>query len=206
MSTTSNAAVPMEMIIEKLNMLPHPEGGYYVETYRASENVQASNGRGLRSASTGILFLLGKGDVSHLHRIQSDEMWHFHQGATLTVFELEEETSTIRFTQLGSNLFKGERLQHVVKANTWFGAYLTDPDAEYGLVGCTVAPGFDFADFELAHRDRLCEQFPAVADSIRRLTVDPATLTRPAVERRRSSGSIEESLPAPGPDAEVLGS
>lgn len=198
----------MDMVIEKLCMLPHPEGGYYVETYRSSESVEASNGRGLRSASTGILFLLGTEDVSHLHRIQSDEMWHFHQGGTLTIFELDEATSSIRATHLGSNIFKGEQLQYVVKANTWFGAYLSDPSAsEYALVGCTVAPGFDFADFELAHRDELIRLFPSARDAIQRLTVDPATLNQPpALRRRRSSGAAEESLPQPGLDVEPLGS
>lgn len=206
--------VPKEMVIEKLNMLAHPEGGYYVETYRSTESVQPSDRRGSRSASTGILFLLGQGDVSHLHRIKSDEMWHFHQGAPFTVFELDETTQTIRLTQLGHNIFKGEQLQYVVKANTWFGAYLTDPTAEYGLVGCTVAPGFDFADFELANRDHLLQSFPALAanaamrETLTRLTVDPSTLVPTTSNRRRlsSAGHEDEVLPAPGLDVPTLGS
>ena len=125
-------------------MSPHPEGGWYAETYRS--NLMVETARGPRPASTCIFFLLAEGQVSHLHRIQSDEMWHFYQGEALEIVELDKDGQLVR-TQLDTNA-----PQHLVKAGRWFGSR---PMGAYALVGCTVAPGFDFADFELASPDQL---------------------------------------------------
>lgn len=147
-------------LVEKLGLDPHPEGGYYRETYRASDMV--STPRGPRPASTAIYFLLPAGGVSRLHRIQSDEVWHFYEGGPLRVVELAggEACETV----LGP-----ENPQHMVRACTWFGAY-PEEGTEYSLVGCTVAPGFDFADFLLGERAELLRAFPKAGALVEKLT------------------------------------
>lgn len=158
--------------INHLKLDPHPEGGFYRETYRSKENIQLC---GLplrfpapRSFSTAIYFLLRSQDKSLFHRIKSDELWHFHAGATLSIYVLQDEgLSTF---QLGDNLEQGEFLQVVIPANCWFGAKVLSPEA-YTLSGCTVAPGFDFKDFEIAERKKLLLDFPNHAGIINELTV-----------------------------------
>jgi len=148
--------------IEHLNLQPHPEGGYYAETYRAR------SGEGERAASTGIYFLLGRADVSRFHRIDADEMWHFYGGDPLNVHMIDASGAHSYFT-LGANPGAGEVLQAVVPADVWFGARLAS-GGDYALVGCTVAPGFMFEHFELAERGRLIAEFPQHASIIRQLT------------------------------------
>ena len=138
-------------LISQLQLLPHPEGGHYRETYRSQLQVETPRGR--RAASTAILFLLAAGERSRWHRIASDEAWHHHGGGSLTLYEVSPEGNGRRI-QLGLNLEAGERPQHVVAAGNWFAA---EPlaDSGWSLVSCTVAPGFDFADFELAQPHEL---------------------------------------------------
>lgn len=151
-------------LVRDLQLLPHPEGGFYRETYRAAQ-VQ-----GGRAASTMIYFLLPAGQVSRLHRIDADEGWHHYMGGTLEIFELDEaEPDHPRVTRLGKDLAAGELPQHIVPAGRWFGA-APAAGAPYALVGCTVAPGFEFAHFELGTRQRLLARFPAAADIVARLT------------------------------------
>jgi predicted cupin superfamily sugar epimerase len=133
--------------IEQLQMLPHPEGGYYKENFRSAESFQFNGFDGERSISTSIYFLLEKGQTSALHRIKSDEIWCFHDGQTLEIIELDSNGNET-ITRLGKDLLNGEVLQHVVPAGVWFGARLA-ADSEFCLVGCQVSPGFDFKDFEL---------------------------------------------------------
>jgi predicted cupin superfamily sugar epimerase len=142
-----------EYWIRHLALLPHPEGGFYKETYRASESVSAA---GLparfgaaRNFSTAIYFLLRSHDRSLFHRIKSDELWHYHAGGSLCIYILTD-AGVITHT-LGPDIENGESLQIVVPANCWFGAKVAIENS-YTLSGCTVAPGFDFADFELADR------------------------------------------------------
>lgn len=152
--------------IRRLGLRPHPEGGFYRETYRAKARVRLA--RGVRPVSTAIFFLLRRGEVSLLHRIRSDEMWHFHGGGPLTVVEITEE-GRLQRTVLGPDPRKGHRLQHVVPVGRWFGAF---PNARtaFALVGCTVAPGFDFKDFEIAGRAKLLKRYPRLRGTIVRLT------------------------------------
>ena len=133
--------------IDKLAMLPHPEGGYYKENFRSETTFQFDGFEGERSICTSIYFLLEKGQTSALHRIKSEEIWYFHDGQTLEIIELDTNGNEM-ITRLGKDLLNGEMLQHVVPANTWFGARLT-PESDFCLVGCQVSPGFDFKDFEL---------------------------------------------------------
>ncbi len=133
--------------VSKLEMLPHPEGGFYKECFRSKQSIQFPDFEGERSVSTSIYFLLVKGQTSALHRIKSDEIWYFHDGQTLEIIELDEQGNE-KITLLGKNLMSGEVLQHVVPAGIWFGARLA-PNSEFCLVGCQVSPGFDFRDFEL---------------------------------------------------------
>ena len=137
-----------QQYIQQLNLKEHPEGGYYSETYRNQQELQFPGFDGKRSYATSIYFLLSQGQVSTKHRIQSDEIWYFHDGDCIEIMEWLSD-SDVKITRLGKNLIQGEVLQHVVKANTWFGARLPE-GSTYCLVGCQVSPGFDFSDFELA--------------------------------------------------------
>jgi predicted cupin superfamily sugar epimerase len=155
-------------LIEQLQLAPHPEGGYFRETYRAAESVGATalprRFTGERSISTAIYFLLEAGQCSHLHRIRSDEVWHFYAGDPLDVMEIDG-AGELKVTRIGT----GGVYQHVVPAGVWFGAAPAE-GGRFALVGCTVAPGFDFADFELADRAALLREYPRHQDWIRRLT------------------------------------
>jgi predicted cupin superfamily sugar epimerase len=160
-----------EYWIEQLKLQEHPEGGFYKETYRATELIPVS---GLparfaadRTHSTAIYFLLRAQDCSLFHRIKSDELWHFHAGGSLTIYVLQDGKCETKI--LGTDIARGESLQIVVPANCWFGAKVNDPHG-YVLSGCTVAPGFDFADFELADRDELLDEFSEHRVVIEQLT------------------------------------
>ena len=133
--------------INHFSLLPHPEGGYYKETFRSEKSFQFEGFEGERSISTSIYFLLEKGQTSALHRIKSDEIWYFHDGQTLEIIELDSNGNET-ITRLGKDLLNGEVLQHVVPAGIWFGARLA-AHSVFCLVGCQVSPGFDFKDFEL---------------------------------------------------------
>ena len=150
-------------LIEELKLTPHPEGGYFKETYRANTHVTSSG----RAASTAIYYLLDHGAVSHLHRIDADEVWHAYAGSGLRVHIFEDEH--YRFLDIGTDLQAGQRPQGVVPAGAWFGAELLNPHG-YALVGCTVAPGFEFEHFELATRAPFLEKFPDQRPIIERLT------------------------------------
>jgi predicted cupin superfamily sugar epimerase len=156
--------------IRKLGLEPHPEGGYYRQTYRADLVLEGLPRQfsGPRAASTAIYFLLEGENFSAFHRLRSDEVWHFYLGATVTVQVIEADGRYVQ-VQLGSDPEAGEVLQAVVKAGCWFASQMKDGKS-FALVGCTVAPGFDFEDFELAERDRLVELYPQHRDVITNLT------------------------------------
>ncbi len=153
-------------------MQAHPEGGYFAETYRSTESIPHSalpnRFSGDRNFGTGIYFLLENHHFSALHRIQADEMWHFYAGGPLNVYVIHEDGS-LEIIKLGSNPDNGEVFQAVVPAGTWFGSKPA-AESDYSLVGCTVAPGFDFADFELAERVDLLATYPQHEEVIRWLT------------------------------------
>jgi predicted cupin superfamily sugar epimerase len=154
-----------------LHLLPHPEGGYYKETYRSDEQIPhhglPQRFSAARFFSTAIYFLLEKENFSAFHRIQSDECWHFYAGDALLVHVIHTDGS-YACIRLGNHPEQDEVFQAVVPAGSWF-ASETAPGGEFSLVGCTVAPGFDFADFELADHSRLSVQYPVHAKLIQRL-------------------------------------
>ena len=150
-----------EQWVDELSLMPHPEGGFYKETYRAEDQLDLNaiypNRYGKRSLSTGIYFLLDKSNFSAFHRIKSDEMWHFYDGDPLVVHMIDDEGNYTSQT-IGRDINNGEKLQFVVKGGLWFASEVKN-GGEYSLVGCTVSFGFDFQDFELAD-SRLIEKFP----------------------------------------------
>jgi uncharacterized protein len=157
--------------IDKLQLTPHPEGGYYRQTYRSDLTLprEALPGfTGSRPASTAIYFLLEGENFSAFHRIRSDEIWHFYAAFPLLVHSINPEGGYSKFL-LGSNPDKQETLQAAVPAGTWFASHVADWKS-WALVGCTVAPGFDFADFELADRENLRKSYPQHREIIDRLT------------------------------------
>ncbi len=151
------------LIIEKLDLLPHPEGGFYKETYRSSENIDS----GKRQLMTSIYFLLTSSNVSKFHRIKSDELWFFHSGSPLIVHTLNENGHTE--SVVGFNLVNGEQPQFMVPKNTIFGSTVQNQGI-YSLVSCVVAPGFDFTDFELFTKEDLLSIFPKHERIISQLT------------------------------------
>lgn len=161
-----------EYWIDRLNLEPHPEGGFFRQTYRAPlvipQSALPDTFRGSRNVSTAIYFLLTGHDFSALHRLAADEVWHFYIGSALLIHRIDPD-GHYSVIKLGQNLEASEQLQCIVAAGNWFGSRLEVPDT-YALVGCTVAPGFDFADFEIAPRAGLLAQYPQHRDLIAELT------------------------------------
>ncbi|HEY1655223.1 MAG TPA: cupin domain-containing protein [Candidatus Tumulicola sp.] len=149
-------------LVERLGLKPHPEGGYFCETYRSALSVTAREIS--RPALTSIYYLLTRESFSAFHRIASDEIWHHYLGGTVAI-ESIDPSGTHRRALIG----REDRHQAAIPAGTWFAAHPCD-GAEYALVGCDVAPGFDFEDFELGSRANLCGEFPHHRDLIERWT------------------------------------
>lgn len=154
-------------LIRQLQLLPHPEGGYYRETYRAAQQLTTAENQP-RSVSTAIYFLLEGTNKSHFHRIKSDELWFFHQGQPLEIILIQDGRPVTIL--LGLDFAAGAVPQAVIPAGTWFAARVLG-ETGFGLVSCTVAPGFDFADFELAERAALTREFPQLRELIAGFTM-----------------------------------
>jgi len=160
-----------EYWIKHLSLQAHPEGGFFKETYRSKEQLEPNalpqRYSGNRNFSTSIYFLLTKDSVSNFHRLNSDEIWHFHYGGTAKIYfikpngEYEEKL-------IGDDRNAGESFQVVIPKHTWFAAEVIRE--HYVLVGCTVAPGFEFEDFELADRQTLSSAYPQHQTLIARFT------------------------------------
>lgn len=152
-------------LIKQLGLMPHPEGGYFRELHQSRVTVVPTDARGSRSALTTIYFLLPAGAVSRWHRVQSDEVWHFYEGSPVELWIASPSADQAAPHTLGP-LDNGSRPVRVVPGGSWQAARST---GEYSLVGCTVGPGFDFADFTLASdapdiRGKLQRQPPPLAD------------------------------------------
>lgn len=158
-----------DQLAQQLQLLPHPEGGYYKEVYRSEGTIQLPEPfNGVRNHCTSIYFMLTGTNFSAFHRIKSDELWHFYEGAVCEVYviHLNGELEVIR---LGRDIANGEVYQGVVPAGAWFASCCTAADG-YSLLGCTVSPGFDFVDFEMAERDALLQAYPQHKTVIEKLT------------------------------------
>jgi uncharacterized protein len=158
--------------IDRLDLEPHVEGGYFKETYRSVENIDKhalpERFSDDRSFCTAIYFLLQNNDFSTFHRINQDELWHFYIGDPLIIHIIDWRGNYSQI-KLGMKLDNGEVFQALVPWGSWFGANLQSSDS-FALVGCTVAPGFDFADFVIAERDVLVNLFPEHRQIIEQLT------------------------------------
>ena len=162
-----------EEIIQFLGLQPHPEeGGYFAETYKCQEGIPRKalpdRYHSRRSFGTAIFYLLTPDTFSALHRLESDEIFHFYLGDPVTMLQLHPDGSSHVVT-LGQDIATGQQLQVVVPAGTWQGSFLNE-GGEYALMGCTVAPGFEFQDFEIGRREDLIQEFPDWEEMIVRLT------------------------------------
>ena len=159
-------------LVGKLKMEPHPEGGFYKETYRSKNDISPESlwpaAAGGRSYSTAIYFLLHGDNFSAFHRIKADEMWHFYGGKTL-LLHMIHPSGEYECIRIGSDVLNDEHPQFVVPAGVWF-ASETEDKSSFSFVGCTVSPGFDFRDFEMPGRDDLIRLFPQHHEVIAKLT------------------------------------
>ncbi len=161
-----------QTLIERLSLRPHPEGGYYRETFRSSEHIERDalpcRYDGARSFGTAIYYLLTAETFSAIHRVKTDEVWHFYCGDSVEILQLSSSGSGL-LTTLGISIERGMRPQVVVPRGTWQGARLVE-GGEYALLGTTLAPGFEFTDFQLGCRDELLSAYPSFKDAIVTLT------------------------------------
>lgn len=156
-------------VIASLGLAPHPEGGFFAETFRAPALPSPLPGRGERAASTAIYFLLRTEDFSALHVVTSDEVWHHYYGDPLAL-HCFDRTDAHRLVTLGDDFGRGQRPQHVVQSGELQGARVLPGPHGFALCGCTVAPGFDFADFRMPSRAELLARLPAHAELVTTLT------------------------------------
>lgn len=172
MNIKTDAPYTADFLIQHLQLNQHIEGGWYSEIYRSEltfdkEQLPPTFGSE-RNACTHIYFLLEKKGFSAFHRIKSDELWHFYAGDPLIIYEIDEE-GKMKEHLLGKSIEKKELLFCVIKGGNWFGSRVAE-GGEYSLAGCTVAPGFDFRDFELAEKDVLLKTYPQYATLIKAMT------------------------------------
>lgn len=151
--------------IDKLQLEAHPEGGYYKELYRSAQVIEI--GQVQRSLYTSILFLLPGHQFSAFHRLSSDELWYFHTGYPVQIHLILQ--GQLHSVTLGHDPSRSEYLQYTIPQNTWFAATCTHPQG-FSLVSCSVSPGFEFDDFELATQSHLTSLYPDLADTIRAYT------------------------------------
>ena len=161
-----------EEIIKILDLKPHPEGGFYKETYRSHGEIKEDsldiNYHGKRNFSSCIYFLLTSDTFSAFHRIQQDEIWHFYDGSPIKLHTISENGIHSEFI-IGNDLINGQSPQLMVPGGHWFGAEVINKNS-YSLVGCTVSPGFNFDDFELPKRKKLISLFPKHKEIIKKLS------------------------------------
>jgi uncharacterized protein len=162
----------LKNIIQNLQLMPHPEGGYYRETYRSPAEIGPDSleacYHGARNYSTCIYFLLTSRAFSAFHRIRQDEIWHFYDGSPICLHIISPGGVYSQVT-VGRDFTAGQVPQFVIRGGSWFAAQVINSN-DYSLVGCTVSPGFDFADFELGNRIELMKKFPAHQAVIVQLT------------------------------------
>lgn len=171
------STLTIQDVARLLKLEPHPEGGFFTQTFVDSNTVAVKDFPS-RSASTTIYFLLTPSTFSQIHRLDACEGWHHYAGLPINVVELHQAGTKV--TRLGKDLVKGERPQYVVEKDVWFGSVMADVEkgqddgdgTKWSLVGCTVAPGFEWTKFELADRAKLLQEFGSCKEWIERLTHD----------------------------------
>jgi hypothetical protein len=161
-----------QILIERLKLKKHLEGGYFAEYYRSDESILKkhlpSRFNGSRVFSTGIYFLLIGNDFSSFHKLKADEIWHFYSGSPLILYEIKEN-GNLQKTFLSGDVNKDTQFTKDIKTGSWLAAEAMDKDS-YSFVGCTVSPGFEFDDFELAERKNLIKLYPQHRNIIEKLT------------------------------------
>jgi uncharacterized protein len=160
-----------DKIIEKLNLQPHPEGGFFKETYRSKLTLPQktiTQYKEKRNMATVIYFLLKSNQKSAFHRLKTDEFWYYHQGSPLNVYIIYPD-GNLQTVTLGNDFSSNQTPQLLLPSGTWFAAKCTAPQ-HFTLISCSVSPGFDFNDFELAERDKLVKEFPNHQQIITELT------------------------------------
>jgi uncharacterized protein len=164
--------VTADQIKQHLGLVAHPEGGFYIQSYKSKEMIarDALNPRypSARSTGTAIYYLLEPGTFSEMHRLKSDEIFHFYLGDPVEQLQLWPDGSS-QIAHIGPDLERGHTLQLVVPKNVWQGAHLA-PGGNFALLGCTVAPGFEFDDYESGGRESLTRQYPSRREMISALT------------------------------------
>jgi predicted cupin superfamily sugar epimerase len=157
-----------EYWVQQLSLKPHPEGGFYKEIYRSSISIDKKSlplgYKDNRRLATSIYYLLRSGEISHFHRLRSDELWYYHFGSSVRIIIIDQEGHKLTKI-LGPKIEKAEHMQVVIPAGTIFGAEIIDTDS-FGLFGCLVAPGFEFDDFEMYSKDDLIQAYPRQVDII----------------------------------------
>lgn len=159
--------------IAKLELLSHPEGGYYKEVFRSNEKIEANNlperYTGPRTFYTSIYFLLKKNQLSKFHKLKSDEIWYYHAGNPVKIHTIDNK-GKYHEKILGTDIEKKQSMQVIFTEGTWFAAEVIEQIYNYSLVGCMVAPGFEFEDFELADGNELVNLYPSHEDVIKNFT------------------------------------
>jgi predicted cupin superfamily sugar epimerase len=165
---------PLNEILTALDLAPHPEGGFYKETYRSEGFIKKDSLSAVysekRNYATSIYFVITSASFSAFHKIHQEEIWHFYLGSSITIHLISPE-GEYSAVILGNDILNGEVPQYVVKGEWWFAVTVNEVD-NYALTGCTVAPGFDFDDFILPKRKELLEIFPHLSKEITPLTRD----------------------------------
>jgi predicted cupin superfamily sugar epimerase len=162
----------LQKIIQTLQLKPHPEGGYFRETYRSRGEIGreslGADYTGKRNYSTCIYYLLTSEAFSAFHRIIQDEIWHFYDGSPVYLHMISPQGACSKVI-IGRNIGEGQIPQYIIPGGTWFAANVVNSN-DYSLLGCTVSPGFDFADFELGSHAELLNMFPQHREVIIQLT------------------------------------
>ncbi len=158
----------VDEIKERLGLTAHPEGGYYIQTYKSVEKVSLDRYSAPRSTGTAIYYLLEPGTFSELHRLKSDEIFHFYLGDPIEMLQLWPDGSS-KLVKIGADLNAGQSPQLIVPRHVWQGSRLI-PGGRFALLGCTVSPGFEFEDYESGIREELVRQYPSQRELITALT------------------------------------
>lgn len=158
-------------IIKTFNLMAHPEGGYFSETYRSEVRLESENDKNIqKSIGTSIYYLLDKDQISHFHKLSSDEIWYYHTGSSI-ILHLIEPNGNYKKVKLGKNILKGELPSFIVRKEVWMAAELKNKKS-FGFVSCVVMPGFEFSDFTLAKKEDLLKICPSQKKKIKRFTFE----------------------------------